>query len=78
MGVLIDELTEKILALPRDERVILVERLSDSLVDLHEDDHLGDAWREVIRRRMAEVESGEVELIDGATGFQRVRDALRK
>jgi putative addiction module component (TIGR02574 family) len=78
MSVLIEEITEAALSLSHDEQAILVERLNENLDAARPQMRLSDAWRTEIRRRVTQVEAGEVELIDGPEGFRRVREALRK
>jgi putative addiction module component (TIGR02574 family) len=54
-----DQLYQAALALPEDERAELAGRLLDSLApDTPSPPH--PAWREELRRRLAQVDSGEV------------------
>ncbi len=59
MNVTADQLLNAALALPENERVELVEALIVSLQPCNQAP-LDDSWRDVIRRRSAELRSGKV------------------
>ena len=68
-----EQLLNAILALPGDERVELVEAL---IASLPPDDRppFGDSWREVVRRRSAELRSGQVTPVPWAEVKRRARE----
>jgi len=78
MNTRLHEVTETALALPLEERAILADRLIESLDSADEGEPDRKAWGAEIRRRVEEVRSGAVELIDGPTGLEKVRQSLRK
>lgn len=62
-------------ALPRDARAELTERLVESLArDISPE--ITTAQLAEVRRRIAQVESGEVELVPGDEALARVRNLL--
>jgi putative addiction module component (TIGR02574 family) len=65
-----EDLKAAVLALPKEERADLAELLIDSLVDQEEIDQ---AWIIECRRRLGEIERGEVELIDNEEVFAKLR-----
>ena len=78
MSVFIENIAEVALSLPENERARLAESLYQSLEHIGEDQEIHDMWAAEVHRRLAEIESGEVEAIDGKAGLARVRAALRK
>lgn len=62
------------MALPEDQRVALVEALSDSL-ELPASE-LSAQWQAEVQRRIAELESGEVEPVAWADVESRIRQTL--
>lgn len=74
MTTLVDELSQRALELPPEERVRLAERL---LATVHEvDAEVDAAWDEEIKRRLAEIDNGTVELIPAEEVFAEVRRIL--
>ena len=71
------EISKAALALTLDERTILANRLAESL-HAESDPEIERAWKEEIRRRVEEVRSGSVELIDSEVVFSEARRAPRK
>jgi putative addiction module component (TIGR02574 family) len=70
-----EEIFRKAMALPPDARAELTERLVESLAqDVSPD--ITNAQLAEVRRRIAQVESGEVELIPGDEALARVRNLL--
>jgi putative addiction module component (TIGR02574 family) len=59
------EILKDTLALPLEARAALIGPLVDSL-DTEVDEDAEDAWREEIRRRLQEIESGATKLVPGA------------
>ncbi|MEK6283106.1 MAG: addiction module protein [Acidobacteriota bacterium] len=70
-----EEIFRDAVALPPDERADLTERLVSSLVD-DIPAEITRAQLEEVRRRIAQVESGEVALIPGDEVLARVRQLL--
>ncbi|MCA3152943.1 MAG: addiction module protein [Rhodocyclaceae bacterium] len=68
MTTLVDELSQKALELPPEDRVRLAERL---LATVHEiDPGVEAAWDREIQRRLAEIENGTANLIACRRGFR--------
>jgi putative addiction module component (TIGR02574 family) len=75
MTTLVDELSQKALELPAEERVLLAERL---LATVHEvDPEVEAAWDVEIQRRLAEIDSGTAKLIPAEEVFAKVRSLLK-
>ena len=72
-----EKLYQDVLALPAETRVELTERLVASLADAVPVE-IQRAHLDEIRRRVAQVESGEVKLIPGDEALARVRNVLTK
>ena len=72
----LDKITELALAVTLSERAQLLEALEYSLLSESEKAH-HDAWLTEIERRVAEVESGEVETFDGDQVMAEARAMLR-
>ena len=70
-----EKLYQDVLALPAETRVELTERLVASLADAVPVE-IQRAHLDEIRRRVAQVESGEVKLIPGDEALARVRNVL--
>ena len=68
------EILESALKLTPGERAELAQRL---LASLDEDSEIEDAWAAEIERRIADVESGEVQVIPIAEALARVRASLK-
>lgn len=74
MTTLVDELSQKALELPAEERVRLAEKL---LATVHEvDPAVEAAWGVEIQRRLAEIDSGAAKLIPSEEVFAEVRRIL--
>ena len=76
MNPRLSELTELALALPPEERAAL----ADMLISSFDSDAaaIEEAWTEESLRRLAQVESGEVELIDREVVLDEIRNMLRQ
>jgi putative addiction module component (TIGR02574 family) len=76
----IDQLEASVLNLPRTERARLAHRLIESLDDLSEEEpaEIARAWDEEIARRVAELDSGEAELIPAEEVFAKLRSRLKE
>jgi putative addiction module component (TIGR02574 family) len=70
-----EKLYQDALALPAETRVELTERLVASLAD-NVPVEIERAHIDEVRKRIAQVESGEVELIPGDEALARVRNLL--
>lgn len=65
-----EELIEKAIALPVEERILLVDVLLDSLNPT--DPEIDREWEAVIERRLEELRSGSVDAIPGNEVFARI------
>jgi putative addiction module component (TIGR02574 family) len=74
METQLEILESEALKLTPGERAALAQRL---LASLDEDTEIEDAWAAEIERRIAEVESGAVQVIPIAEALARVRAALK-
>ena len=75
MTTLVDELSQKALELPAEERVRLAEKL---LATVHGvDPEVEEAWDVEIQRRLAEIDSGTAKLIPAEEVFAEVRRILK-
>lgn len=75
MTTLVDELSQKALELPPEERVRLAERLLATVHDV--DAEVEAAWDQEIQRRLAEIDSGTAKLIPAEEVFAEVRRILK-
>jgi putative addiction module component (TIGR02574 family) len=74
METQLEILESEALKLTLGERAALAQRL---LASLDEDSEIEDAWAAEIERRIADVESGAVQVIPIAEALARVRAALK-
>lgn len=75
MTTLVDELSQKALELPPEERIRLAEKL---LATVHElDAEVEAAWDQEIQRRLAEIDNGAAKLIPAEDVFAEVRRILK-
>ena len=74
METQLEILESEALKLTPGERAALAQRL---LASLDEDAEIEDAWATEVERRIAEVESGAVQVIPIAEALARVRAALK-
>ena len=72
-----DKIIQDLLSLPSNLRAELVEKLIKSL-NAPIQKEIDDLWAKEAERRVKEIESGEVELIDGEKVFQEVRRRFKK
>jgi len=66
------QLLKEVLALPREVRAEMVEKLLASLEEA-ELSAIDKAWAEEAERRMAAIESGQMEVVDGAEILKMLR-----
>jgi putative addiction module component (TIGR02574 family) len=74
MDTELEKLEAEALKLAPAERAALAQRL---LASLEEDAEIEDAWAQEVERRIAEVESGAVQVIPIEEALARVRAALK-
>jgi putative addiction module component (TIGR02574 family) len=74
MDAELEKVEAEALKLRPGERAALAQRLLASLV---EDKEIEEAWAQEVERRIAEVESGAVQLIPIEEALARVRAALK-
>jgi putative addiction module component (TIGR02574 family) len=74
MPISVDEIESAAMQLPPAERARLAERL---IASLDEEAEIEKAWAEEVRRRVAELRSGEVEPIPGEQVFEELDDLFR-
>ncbi len=72
-----DKVYDKALSLPANDRIGLVERLLSSL-NLPTQPDVDKLWADEAERRVAQIDSGDVELIPGETVFERIRQRYRR
>ncbi|MDZ4202037.1 MAG: addiction module protein [Gallionella sp.] len=75
MQITVEQIAEEALALPRDARALLADRLVESL-DPAEDGYIRQLWLKVARRRADDVRNGSVTTIPGEIVFAQVRSAI--
>jgi hypothetical protein len=75
MPITVDRLLEEALCLSGESRLVLAERLIESVVP---DPGLLDEQLAVADSRAAELESGAVQGIEGAEALRQVREAVSK
>lgn len=77
MSAALNELTDKALLLPSDERAILAQRLWESIEDFTDPD-IEQAWLRTAEKRWAEIEKGEVKCIPADQVIKKAKARLRK
>ncbi len=77
MAMPVEKLTEEVLALSRDERAVLADRLVESLDPLTDEEVRG-AWAAEALRRRDEFRSGAVEAVSLDVARARVQKLFRK
>jgi putative addiction module component (TIGR02574 family) len=70
------ELINEAVALPAEERALLVDSLLRSLVQPESD--IDKKWASVANKRLAEMRSGKVKPVPGDEVFERIRNRLGK
>lgn len=75
MTTLVDELSQKALELPPEERVRLAEKLLATVREL--DAEVEAAWDQEIQHRLAEIDNGTAKLIPAEDVFAEVRRILK-
>ncbi|NLM17454.1 MAG: addiction module protein [Candidatus Riflebacteria bacterium] len=71
------KLADKLLSLPCEERIYLVDKLLKSL-NAPSKEEIAKAWAEESERRIDEIESGKAQTIPGEQVFRDIRKQLKK
>jgi putative addiction module component (TIGR02574 family) len=74
MGIQLERLESEAMLLTSGERAAFAQML---LASLDEDADLDDAWAAEVERRIADIESGTVEVVPVADGIAQLRAALK-
>jgi len=77
MSLSVEQIAEEALALPSEARVLLADRLVESL-DSVEDEKIHRLWAAEALRRRDEVRSGRVKTISSNEALKRVRKAVAR
>ena len=77
MSLSVEQIAEEALSLPSEARVLLADRLVESL-DSVEDEKIHRLWATEALRRRDEVRSGRVKTIPGDEALKRVRKAVAR
>jgi putative addiction module component (TIGR02574 family) len=72
----VSEVLKKALSLSPQERVLLIDRLVDSLDEGPSEEGVEEAWAEEIKRRVNDIRSGKVEMIPGEEVRRRLAARL--
>jgi putative addiction module component (TIGR02574 family) len=72
-----DDLLREVLSLPSDQRTFFIDRLIESL-NIAQRPEIDALWEEEIDRRVEEIRSGKVKLVDGEEVFSEIRKRLKK
>lgn len=75
MTITVQAVFEEALTLSEDSRVVLAERLLESVTPAPQ---VVAEQMEIVRRRIADLESGCVQPVSGPEGLDRVRETLLK
>lgn len=71
----IEQLTQEVLSLPRASRVLLAEKLVESL-EFDLDPEIQAVWNAEAKKRLDEIRSGAVQGMPGEDALARVRQIL--
>lgn len=74
MSSRLEVLETEVMKLTLEERAYLADRL---LASLSEDSEIEEAWAVEVERRIAEIESGRVQVVPAAEAIARARDGLK-
>jgi len=77
MAATVERILEDALALPDDARLLLAERLVES-VDTSANPEIEARHLAEVRRRMADVSDGRVKLVPGEAALREVREAVQR
>ena len=73
MSTTAEALLAPLLALPEQDRLMIADRLHESLHDIPPNDDLSDEMKATLDRRWAEIESGKVECIPHEVVMEKLR-----
>jgi len=77
MAIIADKVFDDALSLPSDARVVLIERLLESL-NLPTQAEIDRLWAEEAERRISQIDQGDVDLIPGDVVFAKIRQKYQK
>ena len=77
MDIIADKVFDDALSLPSDARVVLVERLLESL-NLPTPAEIDRLWTEEAERRISQIDQGDVDIIPGDVVFMKIRQKYQK
>jgi putative addiction module component (TIGR02574 family) len=77
MPVVAKKILDKVLQLPADARVNLVEQLLTSL-NLPTQPEIDQLWGEEAEKRIAQIDKGEIKLVPGKKVFSNIRNKYRR
>ena len=77
MSVVVDKVFDKVLSLPVNSRVNLVEKLLVSL-NLPTQAEIDRLWAEEAERRVSKIDKGEVEFVPGEEVFAKIRKKYQR
>ena len=70
------QLLAEVESLPLDLKTKLIEKLLESLNPSQK--NIDDLWKEEVEKRVADIKSGTVDLIEGKDVFQKIQDRFAK
>lgn len=77
MKLTLDQLAEEAMQLPNDQKTALIEKLMESM-EPYDADEILNLWCIEAKRRLAEIESGQVQTIPAEEVYDEVRRTLRR
>ena len=77
MSSALAELIDQVLALPSDDRLVVAQRVWDSLEQFNGED-VEQAWTAEADRRWEDIEQGRVECVPAAEALRKARSALKR
>lgn len=77
MSTSLEHIFDEALALPSEMRIRLIEKLLSSL-NMPVQTELDQFWIQESEKRVAEIESGQVELVDGRKVFEKLHQKYHK
>lgn len=77
MTTAVDKVINEVLSLPADARIILIEKLLESL-NLPTQSEIERLWADEAERRVSQIEKGDVQSISGETVFKKIYEKHRR
>ena len=77
MELALNDLTDKALSLPIDERTVLARRLWESIEGFL-DKNIGQEWLDVVEKRWSDIENGSVQCIPAEEAIRRARTRINR